>query len=347
MDSTESKGFNYVFKSFVKQEEFDAKNCYDNEAALYGVQMNPYLQRHKQYVFATVGRNRASIYECTSNGSMLLKQTYVDCCKTENFYCCCWSFQANCRKEVTDHLLIVGGARGIIRIVNVLQMKSTKTLKGHGSSINDLRTHPRDPNLIMSASKDHSIRLWNLKTDTLVAMFGGVEGHRDEVLSADFHLNLKYIVSCGMDHALKVWRLDSDKMRQAIIDSYKYNHLKAKEPFKTAKDPFPMFTTRNIHRNYVDSVCWFGNFVLSKSCENSIVLWKPGKLESGDDVGLPKQNYLTDQTATILHKFESEDNTIWFIRLTLNHRKRFLAVGNSSGTIFVWRVDETDPTISK
>lgn len=175
LNDQSSKGFNFVLRSWVKQEEFE-KNPLDYEAALYGVQMNPYLQRNKQFIFATVGRNRASIYECETDGSILIRQSYVDCCKTENYYCCCWSFQANSKKEVTDHLLIVGGARGIIRIINILNMNSTKTLKGHGSSINDLRTHPRDHNLIMSSSKDHSIRLWNIKTETLVAIFGGVEG---------------------------------------------------------------------------------------------------------------------------------------------------------------------------
>ena len=64
-----------------------------------------------------------------------------------------------------------------------------------------------------------------------------------------------------MDHSLKLWNLSEPEVVQAIEASYTHEPSRAG---RTAEVHFPEFSTRDIHRNYVDCVRWFGKFVLSK-----------------------------------------------------------------------------------
>jgi hypothetical protein len=55
-------------------------------------------------------------------------------------------------------------------------------MTGHGGSINCIKVLPNNTDLVLTASEDQSIRLWNIKTGQPITIFGGEKGHQDQVL---------------------------------------------------------------------------------------------------------------------------------------------------------------------
>ena len=80
-------------------------------------------------------------------------------------------------------MIAFAGLKGIIKILCPFALENKRPfLFGHGSSINDLRFHPKAKQILLSSSKDYTLRLWTLNTNVCIAILGGAQGHRDEVL---------------------------------------------------------------------------------------------------------------------------------------------------------------------
>lgn len=304
----------------------------DHKEPIFSIQFNRYVPYD---MFATVGANRITVYKII-DGSMEPVLCFADANTRELYYCCTWAVDMKAGETV----LVAAGCYGIIRIISPNNPNSIKYLSGHGGAINDLKVSPLTPELVLSASRDYSLRLWNIRTDVCIAIFGGVEGHRDEVLSADFHCSGTKIVSCGMDHSLKIWNFDQDVIA-AIEKSQKFNDVVARKSFPTVRKHFPTFSTRDIHMNYIDCVRWFGNFILSKSCENVIICWRPGKLDNPTDLSLP-QKYTTDPTCTLMETYPVKDCTIWYVRFSIDPNMKYMALGNNSGKTYIFDLDSHD-----
>ena len=188
--------------------------------------------------------------------------------------------------------------------------------------------------MLLSASKDHGLRLWNVKTGHNVAIFGGMEGHRDEVISADFNFAGTRIVSSGMDHSIKIWRCDTEELVAAIALSSTHDTDTTGRTFPSCVWPAPIFSSRDIHRNYVDCCRWLGDFVLSKSCENSLVCWRPGKLGGAqeEEEGVTVRLLESSSFTTIL-SLESPHTELWFMRFSLDSTEQWLALGDQRGQV--------------
>ena len=326
-----------------KNADFVALLSEDHRQPVYAVAFWPRSDGGAYHHLAVAGSNRASVYAVAADPetqpAVELRQVYVDNDDGESLFCAAWSWRD------AAPLLAVGGARGVAKLVDCRSGRLDVALVGHGNAINDACFHPVDGALLLTASKDESVRLWNARTAVCVAVFAGDRGHRDEVLSVDAHLTGAVFCSAGMDNTVKVWQLDAPAVVAAAARSHEAPRPRDGRPFATVFQQFPAFSSAAVHANYVDCARWAGSLLLSKSTGNAVAMWTPDP--HGDkrspvarDDAAPKGDGDRDDAALVLRQFHLPNADIWFMRFSVDARRRLLAAGNKVGRVLVWDVDD-------
>ena len=333
-----------------------------------------------------------TVYRCTPAGGIELLQCYIDEDAEEAYFACTWTVD----EASGAALLLFAGRNAVvrpasfssspclqlcpptgpglgpdsdpwlqIRVVDSNRQAETRALVGHGASINDLKIHPRHPALLLSASQDESIRLWNLATGVCALIFGGEGGHRNEVLSCDWHRTEPCtMVSSGMDCIIKVrpaparWRLVAPAVPPGSCPSclprglcwvplpqvweadgpYLETMQAALGPwdrpvgmFPTRHVQMPRFSTYRVHSNYVDCVRWYNDCLLSKSVDSVVVFWQPEADPSRKG------------EVRLLRQLPLREADLWFIRFGLDGPLRTLACGNRTGQVRIWDTSVAPP----
>ncbi|KAG4971904.1 hypothetical protein JHK85_038325 [Glycine max] len=308
----------------AKKKDYKVTNrLQEGKRPLYAIVFNTIDFRYRD-IFATVGGNKVTVYQCLDEGDIAVLQSYADEDKNESFYTVGWA----CNVDGTP-LVVAGGLNGVIRVIDAGSEKIHKSFVGHGDSINEVKAQILNPSLVVSASKDESIRLWNAHTGICILIFAGGGGHRNEVLSVDFHPSDMYrICSCGMDSTVKIWSMK--EFWTYVEKSSTWTDLPSKFPTKFVQ--FPVYTA-SVHINYVDCNRWLGDFILSKSVDNEIILWEPKVNEQTPGKGV----------VDVLHKYPIPDCNIWFIKFSCDFHFNIVTVGNREGKIFVWELQLSHP----
>lgn len=82
------------------------------------------------------------------------------------------------------------------------------TLSGHQAGVNKAIFSP-DEQLVVTASADHTLRLWSAEAQYLKTL----HGHQAAVNDVDFSPNGRYLVSASQDHSLKIWQRDGQLIK--------------------------------------------------------------------------------------------------------------------------------------
>ncbi|CAF2099713.1 unnamed protein product [Brassica napus] len=291
---------------------------------LYSVAFNFIDDRFYDY-FVSAGGNGINMCICLDDGDIFPLHSYTDE-DEESFYTASWA----CDVE-RNPFVVAGGFNGRIRVINVNDKIVHKTLVGHEGPVNEIRTHPMKPQLVISASKDGSVRLWNIETGICILIFAGTGGHRSEVLSVDFHASdMSRFVSCDMEATTKIW---------SLTESWKYVEMSFTwkddpKTFPTQVVQFPVFTASD-RSNLLNCNRWYGYNILSKGDACDIRLWQPQLKENSPGEG--------DFYVRLVYAIPDSYHRI--IKFSCDLSMKFVSVGNDKGDIYVWDLKSFPPVL--
>ena len=105
----------------------------------------------------------------------------------------------------------------------------------------------------------------------------------------------------------------------------------------------PVFTSEKIHFYCVDCVAFVGDYIMSKSQENRIILWEPVFMAppGTPQIDLP---YPVPNQHKHIRTFETKSSETWFVRFGVDHDGRMMAMSNDQGRLMVWDLRQPKPT---
>ncbi|CAO3624908.1 unnamed protein product [Mucor hiemalis] len=205
----------------------------------------------------------------------------------------CWLYKEG------DALLATGGADGLIRIISVANSEEIKILEGHTKLIYDIQSHPQSDNIILSTSKDGTIRLWDVDQNKCIAIF-----EADATVTC-FHSSGEKFISGNSRGELRVWNIPSTT--ETMDD----------EPITIEKKSSRL--VKKMHGDsYIDCIRIANGNVLSKSINGRMEYW----------------DIETEKTIRSIRVRSGENLS----RFDVSLDELFFCVGSSQGTIYVYNV---------
>ena len=286
-----------------KDEEYEIIKIGETKEINLGSDIIYDLTLISHYVVA-VTKEYMKMYDLKDLNFKEVKSIYI---KDVFFYC------VDATKIDNIYYIVMGGNANSIFLytINIENDNSDineyiNELIGHKNDINDLKFLIKHPYILLSASSDATVRLWDIKNKKMLCIYGGPFGHPSHVLTLDFHFSEQFIASAGFDQGVMFWDIDF------VFKIYE----KKEKAFPLLKSK-PFFETF-IHENYIDTVKFYGDLVLSKSTNGVILLWKPMFNDEKDHHFIIKKLFYTS-------------SKIWYVKFHLNLIENLLFIGDVGG----------------
>ncbi|XP_014664896.1 PREDICTED: leucine-rich repeat and WD repeat-containing protein 1-like isoform X2 [Priapulus caudatus] len=114
---------------------------------------------------ATCGSHFVCLIDCKAG---IVRKRYQD--DKEDFFCLAWTTVAVVIERARTqniNILIVGGKRGIVYLIDVEELVCYGKWSGHKKALGSILIHPEYPTFVFTGSADHLIVLWDIGVPTL------------------------------------------------------------------------------------------------------------------------------------------------------------------------------------
>ena len=303
-ETKDEKMVEEILNTKKESEDFEILKLGETKEISFGNDIIYDLSLMSNYVIA-VSKEHLKLFDLDDPNFKEVKSVNI---KGIFFYC------VDSTKIDNTYYIAFGGNTNSIFLYTI-DMENEEDIKenideliGHKNDINDLKFLITNKNILLSASSDSTVRLWDVKVKKLLCIYGGPFGHPSHVLTLDFHLSEQFIASAGFDQVVMFWDIDF------VLKKYNNN---TDNSFKCILKTKPFFETL-VHENYIDTVKFVGDLVLSKSTNGVILLWKPMFNDEKDH-------------HFIIKKLLYDSSKIWYIKFHLNLTENLLFIGDVGG----------------
>ncbi|KAL1920946.1 uncharacterized protein VTP21DRAFT_11581 [Calcarisporiella thermophila] len=262
-------------------------------------------------IVATVGGAQVNIYDNEHCGDNLDLVSHFTLDPSENrktqtsrkeLNACCWI------RKGYDGYLITAGKDTMIHILSMLTSQEVKVLSGHSKPIVDLQRVPNSKSYIMSASRDGTVRLWNIDTENCLAIY--------EVDASVIAIEPsgKQFFTGGFKGDIRRWDLPS---LDYIPESPKvFGRLESQ---LVTLIGHPGNGKKPHGDSPIDCIRFAGEHIVSKSTNNRMEMWDP-------------------ETFQHIRSFKVKNSIDNVCRFDISLDGKFLAVGGSNGNAYIYNL---------
>ncbi|KAF9346889.1 hypothetical protein BGX26_001608 [Mortierella sp. AD094] len=209
---------------------------------------------------------------------------------------CCWMHQSQ------DAILATAGTDKVIHVLSLARSKELVRLTGHNHIITDIQAHPTKDEYLLSASKDGTVRMWNILTGKCLLIYE----YKASVVCFIPSANGRVFLTGSYNGEVREWNVPEFESEP-------------EEPIVVLLNESRLLQSA-LHSARIDCIRIAKNKVLSKSVNGKVEYWD-------------------HETLQHIRSFTIKNTASNQCRFDVSLDELFFCVGTSNGSVYIYNID--------